>query len=364
MTQALQAEPRNVSAKELATHDPEAFDNAYGGDDAAGLDEFGDPIAAEGNAPEDTQQTTPPSSAPTDGNTGAGQPPAARQPGEDQDQAALQRGTVPPDGTAKAGEQQTPASSAPPIPPPDSIGFRSTRPQTLEEVTKRWEASSREAHRIQEVNAKLLKLAQTQGLEVIDVDGEPAIVATEAYQKAAAADGKVAFRKLSDEDKDLASTDPEKFAEVLATAISKTQEKRLAPTAIGGPREPMPTEAQYAASWTSFVNAKDAGGQPTYPDAMQYSEHIYRALESLPKPVKEVVFRFPDLAYELGYYVVSAQLGPQEARRKAEQELTAKKARQTRPSSAAEGVGGADISMADAESNAAFIDRMTRAYNK
>ena len=328
----------------FATHDPDAFDAAYGDDD----DDGDDGAAAE-------QQLGGQQEAKEDA-TGEAQKTEAK-PSQGQQDA----------GTQKPGTQQgqTAEPQAPAIPAPETLTLRALQPPTPE-------AAAQEAAKVQERIGQLTQgmeriknMMAQQGLQIVEDDEGLALVATPEYAKAQAIDGKAAYKKLTDEERELAVTDPEKFADVLGGKIAVMQDKRLSATKDAAHlRQPYPSKSEYTASWNAFVATKTADGKPQYPDAAEYSPHIGHVLTNvLPAAVSNELLRNPALAYEVGYYMVAGMIGPQEARRRAEEQKKAEQAKETRPSSAAEtGAHMPEIGGGATDGDLAYIKRMRQVY--
>jgi len=261
------ATPNEVSTENMTPEQQAAYEVASGGE-----------YNPDESQAEPDRATEP---APEDGNQDQNDPaPGDGQPGKDDSEGTVD-GTVDTSEASKDDKATEPDAQAEPEETDeekakreeallnDLLGLSNTKPETVETVREKYQASSREAHALRDERSAIDQMLADKGVQLIQVgEGKYDLVANEKYMEDL--DDKLipdVFSSLSDAEKELAEDKPEEFAKLITKkAMAETQAMR--PQANAREDQAVISDATREEVYNNFINAKLADGKtPRYPDA-------------------------------------------------------------------------------------------------
>jgi hypothetical protein len=222
------------------------------------------------------------------------------------------------------------------VPKPEEVekAILSGGPSTLEEyrdahsgLQQQLDTISQEREGAVEVSAAIIRAVREQGLDV-HLDPETGAVSFPHTPKYAASRGvsvEAIWESLGPKDREIATEDPKKFAELVTARVMEASEKKLKPTAILMER-PMPSaspqETAAASVWAASVKQQD--GQLANPDFEKWKPVIdgLAASERLPADVRRALARHPRTKYDLLYGYVRGRFVSSLQRTSSEQKPT------------------------------------------
>lgn len=189
----------------------------------------------------------------------------------------------------------------------DMLGLPKPEADSLESLRTKYANSSREAHRLVELEKARQDFFKSQGLKVVqDEEGKFHLVPDENYESkldvTKELDIQKIYDKLSDDDKEALVTEPAKALTKIGNKIAMELLAKRPP--VSGARiENRISEDQKAEVWQSFVNAKLQDGKtPRYQDAdnpavVQVMQRMLSSESPAMDKFKKVVNSDPDLNY-------------------------------------------------------------------
>jgi len=153
----------------------------------------------------------------------------------------------------------------------DALGLSQTEPDTPAVLKKRYEESSREAHRLVSESKSVKKTLADAGLELAkSADGKFYLKPTEKYGADLKIDGDVdqIYGSLTDEEKALLDSDDKKFVSMIAKKVAVAlHAKRPAVQTPQGIEEAELDETQVEGAFDTIFNAKTLDGRKRFPEA-------------------------------------------------------------------------------------------------
>lgn len=189
----------------------------------------------------------------------------------------------------------------------DMLGIPKPEQETVESLRVKYANSSREAHRLVEMDKARQEFFKSQGLTLVqDEEGKFALVPDEEYEKKFDLSKDLNIKKmydnLSEEDKENLIAEPEKVIEKIGKQVAlELLAKR--PPVTNKRIETRISDEQANSVWSGFVASKLQDGKtPRYPDADSQAvvETMKRILSSetpAMEKFKKVINSDPDLHY-------------------------------------------------------------------
>ena len=258
------------------------------------------------------------------------QPDAGRQPGQDNATDAKQTGATnqpaeegadkkPKEGQQPEGSDATPEAKLDEKQLADLLGEPEPEPDTVETLAKRYEESSKEAHRLLDDDSAKMQALNELGVEMIKVGIDPktkkviyALKPTEKYIQdyTPTFDSAKIFNGLTEQEKDLFDVDPAKAVElVLRKAGSEMVAKRPPVTATEDDK--IIDDYEKESIFKSFVSEKMADGKPRFPDAdksevQEMMGRVYNAKTPEMEALRQAMDKSP-LMHKLGLRFMYAE---------------------------------------------------------
>lgn len=170
-----------------------------------------------------------------------------------------------------------------------------TPEQKLAKLNRDYKASSKEAQRLKARDEKFAAMLAEQGLDIVEDDGVPVGLAPgKGYSKDAAA-FKVDVKNLPDTVQQMASDDPQAFADYIVKAAQKAL-VRATPTVEKSVR-PLSAERRELAV-KEVAEMKEIDGEPSYPELRKNLPIIERFLKEKPA-LRDLFATDPEFALQV-----------------------------------------------------------------
>jgi hypothetical protein len=238
-----------------------------------------------------------------------------------------------PGSTEGAGKTKTEEQKAPEPKPEDVVKdiegklFGSHKSEDdPKELKRKYDASSKEAVRLNKVKEALDRLLELQGVEAeAGEDGIPKGLIPKKGAKGQEAK-KVEFDSLPEEIKLAIESDPQKaldyvWNQAVKSAVKVTPDENYVP--------PL-SEERRGAAIESIKEDKELDGEESFPglEAMLPQIEMFLTSKNAPKELRELYNKHPALALKVGYGIIKLRM---DARTALNQRETAKKARVVQP---------------------------------